>query len=107
MSSSDVVIQPSGSMDFNKPPQRLLPTYLITVEDGKKDIFFIATKLEQSGFNEAVKCIGFYCSISLETVVSTYDELIKTTEASSFVEMLLPWKRIKSVRSLTYKHKTK
>lgn len=101
----DVAIQQSNLSDFNRLPTRLNPVYLISIEDGKKELNFIATKLDLYG-DVAAKCVGFFATPTLETIVSSYEEMIRATDISNFVEMIFPWTRIKSVRSLTYKHKT-
>lgn len=101
----DIAINPAASGDYSagRIIGKTTPTYLVSLEDGKKTKYFIATKYDENG--NYAKCVGFYSNIAEDNIISSYEEIVKTTEKTSFTEMLFPWSRIVSVRSLVYRHK--
>jgi len=106
----DLTIKPASSVDDQgvlRMPEirtgKIVPTYLVTIEAGKKELHFIATKFDET--NTCGKFVGFYCTATEEKIVSSYDEIIKSTDKTNYVEIQIPWNRILSVRSLLYKHK--
>jgi hypothetical protein len=95
--------QPS-ILDSYKAPQRTLPTYLITLEVTKqqKMPYFLAVKYDDS-FVHCAKFVGFYCPS--DSVRTEYNERIKETDVSQFVEVQIPWNRIIDIQNLIYRHK--
>lgn len=100
---SDVAIQPIGTPDY-RSVAKIVPTYLVTLE-GKKETYFIATRFDDS-YVHCGKFVGFFHNASSVQDISTkFDEIIRATDPSNFVEILFPWTKIQSIRSLVYKHK--
>jgi hypothetical protein len=106
----DVAIRPAASIDESgtmRMPEirtgKIVPTYLVTLEAGKKEAYFIATKFDET--NNFGRFVGFYCAETMDKIVSGYDEIIKNTDKANYVEIQFPWSRIVSVRSLIYRHK--
>lgn len=106
----DVAIKPASSIDESgtlRMPEirtgKIVPTYLVTLESGKKEIYFIATKFDET--NNCGKFVGFYCTEPMDKISGSYDEIVRNTEKTNYVEIQFPWSRIVSVRSLIYKHK--
>lgn len=85
---------------------KIIPTYLVVIEDGKKELFFIATKFD-NGFTSFGKFVGFFSNKTIEDIVSSSEEIIKTAEPSNYMEIMFPWARIKNIRSLIFKQKNK
>lgn len=115
---SDIAVKPASNQvsasgeitPFKLPdykPMRLTPTFLVSFEKVKKGEpeYFIATKYDDS-FAHCAKFIGFFYSGFIDTIISNYGEIIDSMSATNFVEILFPWNRISSIRSLVYRHKT-
>lgn len=100
----DVAIQPAGSIDYRGMAGKLVPSYLISVEYKKQEIYYIVTKYDET--SNFIKFVGFLCNLPEGEIIAKYDEIIKTTDPSNFVEKSIPVHRIVSVRSLIYKHKS-
>lgn len=108
---TDVAVRPPVSVDdtgvLKMPDYRagkLVPAYLVILEGKKTDEYFVATKFDTT-VSVCAKFVGFYYEGSKDDIVYKYDEMIASQPAANFVEMLFPWTRIKSVRSLVYRHK--
>jgi len=99
----DVSIQPAGLPDY-RVMGKIIPTYLVIIEKGKKESCFIATKFDDS-YVHCGKFVGFFFEGTPEDAGERYEELIKTMDAKCFVEIMFPWNKIQSIRSLVYKHK--
>jgi|SRR5271166_1040511 len=104
MALPDIAIKQSSPLLPDPQLTRRVPSYLVVLEDGKKDILFLATKFEEQTA-QAPKFTGFQCNQSQEEIVAEYEQILKTTDKNNFVEMHFPWSRIKSVRSLMFRQK--
>jgi hypothetical protein len=102
MPINDIVI-PQVSNPIIDQKLRPTPSYLVTIEDGKKDLYFVATKYQSQPTTG--KFIGFFCSKNREEIVARCDELIKAEDKQNFVDIELPWQRIKCIRNLMYRQK--
>lgn len=100
---SDVTIQPASIPNYAMG--KILPVYLVLLERGKKEICFLATKYDDN-YVHCGKFVGFYFEGSPEEASERYDEIVRNTDPKSFVEIMFPWNKIQSIRSLVYKHKT-
>src|SRR5882762_1923730 len=103
---SDLTIQPAAiSSDF-RVAAKIIPTYLVTLENTAKkgEIHFLATKFDEHS-NNCAKFVGFYSIEPSDKIISEYKELIKNTDKTNFVEVLVPWNRIVNIRSLVFQHK--
>lgn len=98
----DVGVKPVGLVE-NRAVKNMI-AYLVSLEDGKKENYFISTRLDDLSA-QYIKLIGFYYEGKLENLYANYDEIIKATDKSFFVEMMFPWQRVKSIRSLIYRQK--
>lgn len=101
---SDAVISPVSITSEFKVATKIIPTYLVHLEMEKKVNRFIATKFDEHSSNCA-KFIGFYCDSPSELIISEYKELIKNTDRTKFVEILVPWNRIVNITSLVFQLK--
>lgn len=114
---SDIAVKPASSQisvsgeisPYKLPdykPMRLTPTFLVSFEKVKKGDpeHFIATKYDDS-FVHCAKFIGFFYGGDINTVIANYGEIIDSMSATNFVEILFPWNKISSIRSLVYRHK--
>jgi hypothetical protein len=99
---SDVAIRPAAPQEYRQVG-KFTPTYLVSLEAGKKELSFIATKYDET--NNCARVVGFYTEETEQDILSKYDEIVKNTEKTNFVEISFPWHRVLSVRSLLYKHK--
>jgi|ERR1700722_6829027 len=99
---TDVAIKPAALQEY-RSVGKIVPTYLVSLEAGKKELSFIATKFDET--NNYAKLVGFYTEETVPNIISKYDEIIKNTNKTNFVEISFPWNRVLSVRSLLYKHK--
>jgi hypothetical protein len=99
------VRQPSV-LDQYKAPVKVIPSHLVVLLDpgSKKEEYFVAVKFDDQNVNWA-KFVGFYLHTPVDGLIANYNEIIRGTDVSKFIEVIFPWGRIKSVRSLIYKHK--
>lgn len=111
--NKDIVVQqknrlfeetPSQSkvLEGFKAPQRIIPTYLVSIEKSK--LLFIAVKFDEASPHTA-KLTGFYTEKSADEVVENYVQIISEADISNYMEIQLPWNKIVSIRSLIYRHK--
>lgn len=102
----DVTVQPAGLPEYKPGVGKLIPAYLVTLEGTKKgaEQYFIATKFDDA-FVHCAKFVGFYHNGSIEDIVARHSEIIEATPSGNFVEILFPWTKIQSIRSLVYRHK--
>ena len=109
----DVVVQqknrlfqeePSAAkvLENYKAPQRIVPTYLVSVEKAK--LYFVAVKFDEASVHCA-KFVGFYTEKSMNEIVENYSQIVAETDVSQFMEIQFPWNKIISIRSLIYRHK--
>jgi hypothetical protein len=111
---SDVTIKPATSVDtdgvLRMPdygrPGRLIPAYLVSLEGPKKgtELYFIATKYDEA-YVHCGKFIGFFYNGTMDEIIAKHSDIIESTPATNFVEIMFPWLRIQSIRSLVYRHK--
>src|SRR5258708_39674002 len=100
---SDVAINPANLPDY-RVAIRISPQYLVSIDSGKKTQFFLATKFDETSSHYA-KFVGFYVESTSELITEKYAELISAAEAANYMEILIPYTRILSIRNLIYKHK--
>jgi hypothetical protein len=103
--SSDITVNPINSI--NRPTQLNKPSYLITYEDGSvknKVKRFVTTEKPDTGA-AFVQMKGFLTDLSEEEIISSYQEVLTTVHKESMIELMIPWQRIFSVRSLVFKAK--
>jgi hypothetical protein len=103
--SSDISINPISSI--NKPNQLGKPSYLVTYEDGatKNKIKRFVT-IEKPDMGAAcVQMKGFLVDSPEEEIISSYQEILTSAAREHMIEVMIPWQRIFSVRSLVFKAK--
>lgn len=100
--STDITIQPTGNFAVQNPT-KITPLYLITLERGKKEVSFIATKLELNSFY--LKVVGFYSNEETKDIVSGYQQLLTKTNKELYMELVVPYNRVLEIRNLIYKQK--
>jgi hypothetical protein len=101
--AQDTIIQ-QVSIPSDNITIRRQPTYLVSFTDStKKNSYFVATKYEEG--TSCAKLTGFSIDLDETKIVAGYDDIIKGTDKENFVEMFVPWHRIKSVRSLVFRQK--
>lgn len=106
--SSDIAVNisnrvPSGSPILNKP------SYLITLDVGAKTKapkYFITTE-QPDLLNGFVKVRGIFvdCKVPEEQIITSFSALLTDAKKELFLELLLPWHKICSIRSLVFKAK--
>ena len=103
MSEKDLVIQsttavPFGSMISQKP------SYLVKfLPEGKKAAKLFFT-IEQPKFEISfIQVKGFFFEGDEDTIYKTYNEIVASSDKSTYVEMWFPWHILHSVRSLVFK----
>jgi hypothetical protein len=113
---ADVAIKPASTTiesdgtlklpEYSGRPGKLIPAYLVSLEGPKKgtEQYFIATKYDDA-FVHCAKFVGFYHGGPMEDIVSRHSEIIEATPVTNFVEIMFPWNRVLSIRSLVYRHK--
>lgn len=99
--NNDIAITSISSVDQNVK-LRSGPVYLIEFDNSET---FIATKLDE--FTNYVKAVGFFYSKNKKIIDKNYQEIIKNTNPEEFVEIMLPWKGICSIKNLIYKYRAK
>jgi hypothetical protein len=107
--STDIAVSvsnriPAGSPIMNKP------SYLITLENnvGKtKGVKFFITLDKPELLNGFVQAKGLFADDSLpeSEIITKYSEILTTADKALFLELLLPWHKICSIRSLIFKAK--
>lgn len=103
---TDIAVNQAAMQNYNTTG-KIIPTYLVVLEDGKKEVLFVATKFD-AGFASFGKFVGFFVNnLKAEDIISASEETIKNTDNSQYVEIMFPWVRIKSIRSLIFKQKNK
>jgi hypothetical protein len=98
----DITIQSAGDLKSNNN-LRPTPSYLISMWglDGKQQQF-IAIKFDD-GHPQYVKCVGLYTKGNKEKIAKDYMAIIKAAPIEDVEELLIPWSRIETVKSLLFK----
>jgi len=80
------------------------PCYLITLVDpaGKGTISRFITLDKPDLLNGFVQVKGTFADGSDEVLVKTFNEVLASTIKESFVDIMFPWHRIHSIRSLVF-----
>ena len=84
------------------------PSYLITLEgiDGKaKSIKKFITLDKPELLNGFLQAKGFYSELPEDEIIKNYSSILTSTERDLILEMMMPWHKICSVRSLVFKAK--
>lgn len=105
--SNDISISPVGLnnkvLTFNKP------SYLVIFEDyaatKKGNVKKIVTLDKPDCSGNFIQAKGIFSEASEEEVVSSYQNLLTEAKKEDIVEVMIPWNRIFSVRSLVFKAK--
>ena len=117
---TDVAVKPASTTietdgtlklpEYSGRPGKLIPAYLITLEGTKKgpkviqEQYFIATKFDDA-FVHCAKFVGFFYEGDIEGIIGRHSEIIEAMPTTNFVEIMFPWNRVLSIRSLVYRHK--
>jgi hypothetical protein len=102
---SNEISVPITAFTNNGTPLKRVPYNLITLErkQGQKQVIehFISfdKPLSENGFIQAK---GIYCDQLEEEIIKNYGDIIATTPKENVVEMMFPYHRIVSVRSLIF-----
>ncbi len=106
MSSTDVVVGSVGLPTNNIPPKK--PSYLIILENvrgkTKNDENFIAVDKPEL-LNGFIQVKGFFCELSADEISKSFLTVLTDSNKELYVEMMFPWHRVKSVKSLIFKAK--
>lgn len=107
--SNDIAVSisnrvPNGSFILNKP------SYLITLEEnsGKTKITKYFITLDKPEFlNGFVQVKGLFAEKEMteEVVINSFSSILTSVDKGLFLEMLFPWHKICSIRSLVFKAK--
>ena len=99
---SDVIEIPQKNILDNRSFAKLAPLYLATI-GGKTLKHFISVKFEDTG--NCAKLTGFMTEQSLENINTNYPKILADQPKETYVEVLYPWHKIESIRSLVFKQK--
>lgn len=104
--SNDIAIQSVGA--FPAVPQtNKKPAYLVVLSpEGKstKSRMFIALHKPEL-LNGFIQVKGMFSSASETKIVKEYNELLTSANKENFVEVMFPWHKVLSIRSLVFKAK--
>jgi hypothetical protein len=101
MPEKDFAVSSVGLPQVGKVAMK--PCYLVTLLNpaGKKAMHFIA--LDKPDLLEGfVQVKGYFSDLSEEELVKTYVEVVTSAPLDSRIEMMFPWHRILSIRSLVF-----
>ena len=79
------------------------PHYLVTLTNpaGKKPVHFIALD-KPDLLNGFIQVKGIFSDLSEEELVKSFSEVVASTPLESRLDMMFPWHRVLSVRSLVF-----
>jgi hypothetical protein len=104
--SNDIAIGPAGLPVI--APISKKPIYLLLLDSlgtkGKNLEKFIAIDKPEL-LNGFVQVKGFFSSESEDEITKTFSELLTSTKKELYVEMMFPWHRVWSIKSLVFKAK--
>ncbi len=104
--SNDIAINPVGLS--TKPTISNKPSYLVIFEDpssssgATRKIITIDKPDTGSSF---LQMKGFFTEVAEEEILSSYQDILTTARKEDIIEIMIPWNRIFSVRSLVFKAK--
>jgi hypothetical protein len=104
--SVDIAVNPVALI--NRPVQSNKPCYLLTYEDGavaKNKIKRIITIDKPETNSSYVHLKGVMTELTEEEVISSYQEVLTTAPKELIIELMVPWHRVFSLRSLVFKAK--
>jgi hypothetical protein len=96
-----VVAPPVGSLSKK-------PSYLITLEAGSgknKSVEKFITIEKPEQLNGFISAKGIYSDLSDDEIVKTYSDLLTNSSKELILEMMFPWHKISSIRSLMFRAK--
>jgi hypothetical protein len=104
--NTDISINPVALI--NKPVQFNKPSYLLTYEDGavaKNKVKRIVTIDKPETNSSYVHLKGVMTELSEEEIISSYQEVLTSAPKELIIEVMVPWHRVFSLRSLVFKAK--
>ncbi len=106
--SNDISISPISSI--NRPATFNKPSYLIIFEDyptgkDKNKIKKFITIEQPDTLNAFIKAKGVLSEESEEEITSSYQDLLTGSKKEDILELMVPWNRVFSVKSLVFKAK--
>ena len=85
------------------------PSYLIYIEEtgtGKnKKIKNFITLDRPELLNGFIQVKGFFSELSDDEIINSYQQVLTTTRKELILEVMFPWHKIHSIRSLVFKAK--
>lgn len=104
--SNDVAVLPVG-LPTNTAINRK-PPYLVILENmkgkTKNDENFIAVDKPEL-LNGFIQVKGFFCELESGEISKSFLTLLTDANKELYVEMMFPWHRVKSIKSLIFKAK--
>ena len=104
--SVDISVNPVALI--NKPTQSNKPCYLLTYEDGavaKNKVKRIITIDKPETNASYIHLKGVMTDLPEEEVISSYQEVLTSAPRELIIEVMVPWHRVFSLRSLVFKAK--
>jgi hypothetical protein len=99
-------VSPVGSSRLGDRPIKIVPVYLVTVDDPTVKTQFnkyLAVKLDEQA--NSVKLVGFEIKETDKNVCQNYQEILSSTDKGLYKEIVLPWQRIVRIQNLIFKQK--
>lgn len=101
MPEKDFAIGSVGLPQVGK--QATKPCYLVSLAPvaGKKPVHFIALD-KPDLLNGFIQVKGIFSDLSEEELVKSFAEVVSSTPLESRLDMMFPWHRVQSIRSLVF-----
>lgn len=82
------------------------PAYLVTLQSETKNKYVKFITIDKPDLlNGFIYVKGFYCDLDEDEIVKKYTEMLTAISKDLILEMMLPWHKICSIRSLVFKAK--
>ena len=105
--SNDIAISVSNRVPMGSPIMNK-PSYLITLESdtGKTKRYFITLEKPEL-LNGFVQAKGLFAEkgVAEEKIIVSFADILTSADKVLFLEVLLPWHKICSIRSLVFRAK--
>lgn len=103
MTDKDYAISPTGVPQVGHISKK--PRYLISLDEvsgkSKSTRYFISLDMPNL-LNGFIQVKGFFVALSENEAVSQFQDIIDSTPKEHIMDMMFPWHKINSIRSLVF-----
>lgn len=78
------------------------PCYLVVLSTSSKKTENFVSLDKPESLNGFIQTKGFYSDLSEEDLVKGFAEVVASTPKENVLEMMFPWHRVQSIRSLVF-----